>query len=682
MSKPAASTRIALVIGNARYTSGRSLRNTRADADGLAIALSNLGFSSHIRETSNLFCTLRAYHDQSMIGMKRLLADFSVAAQDAEMAIIYYSGHGIEVDFRSFLIPVDAELGHVARIEYETIALAEAIRATNGAERLRLVILDACRDNPFLNRMKGVDLGKTMATGIGPPSKSGSALTFYAATEGQIAREGPEGGMSPFAEALVRRLREPNRELLRIFGKVTDDVRRATAGAQEPRFYGPPPSDELYLAQSSGMTPEIDVTSSLGDPSATATTAKSVVDEPGFERRWRQRRLTPGQIAGAAAAAIVTVAIGMIGLACVDGRICAQKGPLEVDGALEVKGAELPSIPLEPMKVEGAFAGSGGARATDISGIACMPAQTGQRTCLVIDDENKNAQFATIRDDRIIVGPTIPLIGSAPDSRTLGSPPDATCVKADDFRDLDGEAVAYSEPYFYVVGSHGCGRSTGKSRLSSFILARVRVNRQGQPIDSVSRPLAPENFVQAVETTYRVSDWLRRSNAAAFFGQDLESGLYIEGVAARDNMIWFGLRAPVNKDAAFLIGGDPADLFRAGNAPSVAVPKVIRIKLEGLGVRDLAPLPDKRLLVLGGVAQQGPVVPYKLFVVDPTNGTTTPIGPLAAVTQQVDGETKTGKAEGLTVLEMTANKAKIVVLFDSLPNGAPHVANIAIPFVQ
>lgn len=338
-------------------------------------------------------------------------------------------------------------------------------------------------------------------------------------------------------------------------------------------------------------------------------------------------------------------------------------------------------VPLKRMTVEGAFAVSEGTAATDISGMACLP-KGAPRKCLLVNDENKNAQFATIDNDRVVVGDIVPLIGSAPDPRTLGRPPDETCEKADDFKDLDGEGVAYAEPYFYVVGSHGCGRSKGKFRLSSFILARVRVDRQGQPVDSAGRPLARENFAQAVETTYRVSDLLKRaSKAAAFFGKDLESadGLNIEGVAVLGDTIWFGLRAPVRKNkTAYLVSGDVDDLFKAGNKRSKAKPDVVPIELDGLGIRDLAPLPGKRLLIVAGAAH-GPEVPFKLFVVDPAKGKVTPIGPLAAVTQQVDGEMKTGKAEGVTVLETTGDEAQIVVLFDSLPNGAPHLANISIP---
>jgi hypothetical protein len=113
--------------------------------------------------------------------------------------------------------------------------------------------------------------------------------------------------------------------------------------------------------------------------------------------------------------------------------------------------------------------------------------------------------------------------------------------------------------------------------------------------------------------------------------------------------IWFGLRGPVRKDkTAYLVSGDIADLFKPGNKRSKAKPDVVPIELDGLGIRDLAPLPDKRLLVVPAPAH-GPEVPFKLFVVDPAKDTVTPIGTLAAVTQQVDGKMKTAKAEGVTV---------------------------------
>jgi hypothetical protein len=246
--------RIALIIGNAGYQYTRRLKNTQADSASIVAALAEAGFKSHVKCDDGTFSPLRYFENSTLIEMKRLLGDFGEAAHQVEMAIVYYSGHGIEINFRNFLIPVDAQIPHVARVSHEAVPLSDVIEATFGASRLRLVILDACRDNPFLERMKGLDLSKTTSTkgGLGEPKNPGSAWVFYAATEGQVAREGPDGGMSPFADSLSRRLREQDREMFRVLGKVSEDVQKATVGTQHPRFYGAPPADDIFLYPKKG----------------------------------------------------------------------------------------------------------------------------------------------------------------------------------------------------------------------------------------------------------------------------------------------------------------------------------------------------------------------------------------------------------------------------------------------
>jgi hypothetical protein len=359
----------------------------------------------------------------------------------------------------------------------------------------------------------------------------------------------------------------------------------------------------------------------------------------------------------------------IIGIAALFGSIGGSAGAQQAS-----------SIHLKPMTIDRGFAVSEGT-ATDISGMACVP-EGAPRKCLVINDENNNAQFVTIQDDRMEVGETVPLIGDEEDGRTLGSPPKDICEGKPRFKNLDGEGVAYAAPYFYVVGSHGCGRKNGKFVLSSFILARVRVDAHGQLVDDAGRALARKDFAQAVETTYRVSDLLQRAGQAAkFFGRDLksENGLNIEGVAVSGDRIWFGLRAPVHKGKkAYLVGAAIDDLFKPGNERSKAEPEVVPLELDGRGIRDLAALPDKRLLVIAG-APEGPEVTFRLLVVDPVKENVTPIAPLPAVKGRADGKTVTGKAEGVTVLDIAEDRAQIVVLFDGLANGAPHLATITIP---
>jgi hypothetical protein len=333
-----------------------------------------------------------------------------------------------------------------------------------------------------------------------------------------------------------------------------------------------------------------------------------------------------------------------------------------------------PAIALTPMQTVEAFLGKKKNKtATDLSGISCMAPNGASRICLALNDENKNAQFATIEGNRITVGQPVTLIGDAPDhERTLGSPPDKLGCSAGpgEFADFDGEGVAFSAPFFYVVGSHGCSRNANEFRLSSFILARIRVDDAGQPAAK-----------DAVQNTYRVSDILQRAGEAAkSFGKDLKiapGGLNIEGIAVDGDRIWFGLRAPLDKDSnAFLVEASVKDLFAAGHDPSKATPiPPIQIALGGLGIRDLAVLADKRLLILAG-APEGPELPFRIFIFNPADGTKDERGTFPAVTQMVENKQVTGKAEAITVLDMDANNIRAVVLFDGLPEGAAQLAVI------
>lgn len=335
-------------------------------------------------------------------------------------------------------------------------------------------------------------------------------------------------------------------------------------------------------------------------------------------------------------------------------------------------------IELTPFILDGAFLGEEPPDpATDISGIACLAPDGGKRVCLVVNDNNKNAQFVTLNGQNAVVGLPVTLIGDAPDKATLGKSPEVKCPKgAGDFGELDGEGVAFSAPYFYVVGSHGCARKKGKFRLSSFILSRIHVDAAGKPSAETTAPAD-----SAVLNTYRVSDILKQlGKTSESIGKDLEtdSGLNIEGLAVDGDRIWFGLRAPLDEqNSAVLVEASTADLFNKGNEPSTSQPKkVTALPLGKLGIRDLALMPDKTsLLVLAG-ATHGTEVPFRLFTFDLAKETLTDRGELPPVIETVKNKPVTGKAEAITVLEADAEKIIAAVLFDSLPNGAPRMATI------
>jgi hypothetical protein len=329
------------------------------------------------------------------------------------------------------------------------------------------------------------------------------------------------------------------------------------------------------------------------------------------------------------------------------------------------------------LKVNGDFEGKKeGKSAKDLSGVACMPPNTdGSQLCLFVNDESRHAQFGVVRKGAITPGELLSLIGEEPSDETLGTPPETQCpVNNGEFAEFDGEGVAYAAPYFYVVGSHGCSRRGGEFRLSSFLLARIRVDAKGNPTGPDGKPLPAEDWQDAVETTYRLSDYLAKADkASAFFGKSLdetENGLNIEGLAIDGDRLLVGLRAPALGDAAYLVGADIADLFRAGNGPAKGKAEVMPIKLgKSLGIRDLASLPDGRLLVLAGPAQDQDL-PYRLFLVEPGRaGKPKLLAELEPMESEEEDEPV--KAEAMTVLSADAGELRVLILFDGVKNGAP-----------
>lgn len=293
-----------------------------------------------------------------------------------------------------------------------------------------------------------------------------------------------------------------------------------------------------------------------------------------------------------------------------------------------------------------------GKPARDVSGLACMPAANGVQRCLLINDEGAFAQFAELAENRITPGATLPIIGaqSAPD--TLGQPPQNICRTAGRFAELDGEVVAYADGAFYVAGSHGCSRNNGEFRLSAFHLARIKVGADGAPAGGV-------------ELTYRLSDMLRRAGeAGAFFGRGLmdDNGLNVEGIAVIGGTLWAGLRAPSLDNRSFLVGASLDALFAPGHAAATEIPKLIALPAgRDRGIRDLAPLPDGRLLALLGPAQEQSL-PYAVMLVDTAR-------PEAAAFLGELPARGNGKAESLTVLAQDRGGLTALIGYDGRKNG-------------
>lgn len=237
-----AAKRVALVIGNSAYANIDPLRNPENDAQAVAATLKRLGFTS---------VTLAL--DVAKSAMDRALADFAELSEDVDIAVLYYSGHGIEVEGKNYLIPVDASLKRARYVAFEATSLSSAMDAMEGARKLRLVILDACRSNPFRGRMISAGTKRSVGRGLAVVAPGSNTLVAYAAREGTTADDGT-GKHSPFTTALLRHLETPGVEIRRLFGKVRDDVLAATGNRQEPFTYGSMGGEALFLKSGASTT--------------------------------------------------------------------------------------------------------------------------------------------------------------------------------------------------------------------------------------------------------------------------------------------------------------------------------------------------------------------------------------------------------------------------------------------
>jgi formylglycine-generating enzyme required for sulfatase activity len=222
-----AEKRAALVIGNSSYRNVPSLPNPSNDATEIASLFRLAGFS-----------VVDVRLDLGISDMRRTISDFAEAASDVDVAVIYFAGHGIEVDGSNYIIPVDAKLLRDFDIEDETVSVERILKSIEPAKRLRLVILDACRDNPFLKTMKRSVASRSIGRGLAKvePVVSDTLIAF-AAKAGSTAADG-DGKNSPFTRALLDNIATPGLDLRIAFGRVRDEVLKATNRKQEPFVYG------------------------------------------------------------------------------------------------------------------------------------------------------------------------------------------------------------------------------------------------------------------------------------------------------------------------------------------------------------------------------------------------------------------------------------------------------------
>jgi hypothetical protein len=235
-SQPAfAEKRVALVFGNSAYQNVTRLANPANDSEAMAAMLKGAGFD-----------IVELKRDLRVNEMRRALRDFSDTVRDADIAIVYFAGHGIEIDGINYVIPVDAVLERDIDAYDEAVALDRILTVIEPAKQLRLVILDACRDNPF-KTMRSTLAARAIGRGLAKVEpNSPNTLIAFAAKAGSTASDG-DSSNSPFTAALVKYLPRPGLDLRKAFGFARDDVLKATNNKQEPFIYGSLGGNDLAL---------------------------------------------------------------------------------------------------------------------------------------------------------------------------------------------------------------------------------------------------------------------------------------------------------------------------------------------------------------------------------------------------------------------------------------------------
>ena len=220
-----AAEKVALLIGNNEYESAPALYNPVNDVRLIDEALRSHGFD------------VTRVENQNLAEMNRSLRRFRAKADAAEVAMIYYAGHGIEIGGVNYLIPTDAELLDERDAPGEAVTVASMLEQISGAGKLKLMVLDACRDNPFADRIIRDNRGRNVGRGLARTTAAASdTLVAYAAAAGAITSDGPRGGNSPFTAAFAKALSGPARDVRLLFGSVRD-IMRSQAPQSEPFVY-------------------------------------------------------------------------------------------------------------------------------------------------------------------------------------------------------------------------------------------------------------------------------------------------------------------------------------------------------------------------------------------------------------------------------------------------------------
>lgn len=230
---PTAATTIrsahALVIGNAAYPGSGRLDNPVNDATAISQKLRAMGF------------TVTTVTDANRQRLVQAMSQFRRTAASADVSLLFYSGHGVQVFGKNYMLPIDMDQTDVAQATIQGVSLNEVVENFLPG-KTKLVFLDACRDNP-LQRTGD----RSVSRGLAPIAVAEGTLIAYATKDGQVASDGTGQRNSPFTQALLEHLSDPS-DIAVVLRKVREKVMRATGGKQQPWEYGSLTGGELVLS--------------------------------------------------------------------------------------------------------------------------------------------------------------------------------------------------------------------------------------------------------------------------------------------------------------------------------------------------------------------------------------------------------------------------------------------------
>jgi len=248
----AAEKRIALVVGNSAYQNVPRLDNPRNDATLMADTLSSLGFT---------LIGGRAQLDLDKAALDTGVQNFGRQIQGADVALFYYAGHGVQVSGSNYLVPVGANPTREADVDFQMVDINLVLRQMQGSgTRLNMVILDACRNNPF-----GVRGLRATDGGLAQMRAPEGTLISYATQPGSIALDGSDGH-SPYTSALARTIKQAGLDLFQTFNQVGLAVKRETGGSQQPWVSSSPIDGTFYfVAPAAAAVPQVAIAPQIAD---------------------------------------------------------------------------------------------------------------------------------------------------------------------------------------------------------------------------------------------------------------------------------------------------------------------------------------------------------------------------------------------------------------------------------